>query len=222
MKPLTFQIYFTAIVFAMTLSVCKSYGQSNLSLSAGPDFSTLQAIFGGQIAPLYNSEEKLRLGLHTPISLTGHYTYNPIASTSVNSQGSQYNVNLVVTASASLNLSYRVDDDISVRVGAGYGALANSEPMSMTLDSNNMPSNEALDYLTFGTQVDLGLQYQKFNLSFAHLINFNQAFLTYMVNNALYAGIGYRQLNQLVYSSGNSLPKKPSSFQATIGLRWGK
>jgi hypothetical protein len=222
MKTTKILIVLAVILITMGTAARKSFGQSYISGSAGADFSTLQVFFGGKLAPIYNDDDKLNIGLSTPITLTGHYAYDPIVSTAINSPGSSTNINLVLTASAVLNLSYRVNDDISFRLGAGYGTLANSEPMSVSFGGNNSPSNEPMDYITFGTHLDVGVQYQKFDLSFANLINYHQAFLTYNLTDAFFAGLGYRQLNQLIVKEGNSFPKSPSTFQVTAGIRWGK
>lgn len=190
MKTSKIHIFLVVIFLTMGTAARKSFGQTYISGSVGKEFSTLQVYFGGKLAPIYRDEEKLHIGFSTPISLTGHYTYEPILSTAINSQGKPGNVNLVLTASAAINSSYWVNDDISFRIAAGYGTLANSEPISVALGSNNSPSNEPMDYLTFGTHLDIGVQYRKIELSFANLINYHQAFLTYNLTDAFFARIG--------------------------------
>lgn len=222
MKTTKNLIFLAIILFSMAAVTHETKSQSYISGSAGMDFSTLQVYFGGKIAPIYSDEDKLSIGFSTPITLTGHYTYQPLYSTAINSQDRSYNMNIIANVAAAINLSYQIDDDLSFKIRAGYGTLGNSEPMSFSLDENNMPTNSAMDYLAFGTHLDLGVQYQKLELRFINLINYHQLFAHYHVTDSFFVGLGYRQLNQLIEQPGNSFPKSPSTLQATAGIRWGK
>lgn len=209
------------MLYVMTGFFQMGYAQGQLSLSGGTDFASLQLLLDGKITPVYDNET-VSIGAATPFSLTLNYTFDPFLSTAVNNQGTEQNLNALLTLAAAGYLTYAVADDFAIKGMVGYGTAVNSEPWGVTIDENGQPTNEPFDYLGYGLFLDLSANYKKIGLKFTNLGDLNQLFATYNVTNKFFLGLGYREINRVYLSKANGTPQVPSKFQATLGINWNR
>ncbi|MEK6479387.1 hypothetical protein WJR50_17725 [Catalinimonas sp. 4WD22] len=213
--------YITLLVFVFSQLII---GQSTVSaqgafsLSAGPDFATLQFATDGTIS--FYDKDGLDIGLAVPTSVTGSYMYDPFYSSLVDDE---FNFHVLLSGAAGMYGGYQADH-YKVYAALGYGALLSSEPFTYSFDEEFFLNDDFYNHLKYGFYARFGASFQKFGLRIMSMSDLLQVFGTYDLTEKIFAGAGYRRLLNGVDGAtlaGLSIPglQKFDGFQVTLGVK---
>jgi len=213
--------YITLFILALSylaIGYSTVFAQGAFSLSAGPDYATVQFSTDGIIS--FYDKDGLDIGLAAPTSLTGSYMYDPFYSSLVEDE---FNIHALLTAAIGAYGGYQTDN-FKLYLALGYGALASSEPFTYTFDEEFALTDDVYDHLKSSLYARFGASYQKFGLRVLSMGDLLQVFGTYDLTEKLFAGAGYRRvLNGVdgVPVTGLSIPglQKFDGFQVTLGVK---
>jgi hypothetical protein len=194
------------------------FAQGAFSLSAGPNFATLQFATDGTIS--FYDEDGLDIGLALPTSITGSYMYDPFYSSLTDDE---FNIHALLSAAVGVYGGYQADN-FKLYLALGYGALLSSEPFTYSFNEEFNLTDDLNDHMKSSFYARFGASYQKFGLRIMSMSDLLQVFGTYDLTEKLFAGAGYRRvLNGIdgLPLSGLSIPglQKFDGFQATIGVK---